>query len=80
MINFSIPKVLLKKIDTAARNTARSRSEFLREAARSFLDDQQRRTALFDLVRLNAKKSNLTDQQALQLALEAQQWARKTSK
>ena len=39
IINISLPEPLLKQIDKSARLEARTRSDFLRQAARSYLSN-----------------------------------------
>ncbi len=48
-VNISFPPELLAAIDEEARKEARSRSEILREAARMYLERQQRWERIFDL-------------------------------
>lgn len=80
MINFTIPKKLLRAMDDVARRRARNRSEFIREAVRKFIDEEESTKAFFQAIRQNALRSNLTEEEAMQLAEEAKQWARKQSK
>ncbi len=77
LINFTIPKLLLKNVDSMARQKKASRSEFLREAVRIYLEKEEVKTASFALIRKTAKKINLSDKQAIRLAEKAKSWARK---
>jgi len=46
-VNISFNDELLKKIDQVARQESRSRSELIREAARSYLERKQRWNQIF---------------------------------
>ncbi len=46
-VNIAFQKDLLKEIDKAAKNEFRSRSEFIREAARLYLDRRKRWDDIF---------------------------------
>lgn len=48
-VNIAFQKDLLKEIDRAAKNEFRSRSEFIREAARLYLDRRKRWDDIFSL-------------------------------
>ena len=48
-VNIAFQKDLLKEIDKAAKNKCRSRSEFIREAARLYLDRRKRWDDIFSL-------------------------------
>lgn len=76
LINFTIPKKLLKKVDILAKKELRSRSELLREATRRYLEEQRERKGFFDSIRKTAKRINLPEEEALKLAEEAKNWAR----
>ncbi len=47
--NLSMPRELLKRMDLEAAREARSRSEFIREAVRGYLDRKARWNSLFSL-------------------------------
>lgn len=47
-VNISFKKDLLKLIDKIARDEARSRSELIREAARSYIERKNRWNAIFE--------------------------------
>lgn len=76
LINFTIPKKLLQKVDFLAKKELRSRSELLREAARRYLREQKERRTFFDSIKETAKRINLSEKEALKLAEEAKTWAR----
>lgn len=80
MINFSIPKKLLKEMDQAAKETARSRSEMIREAVRRLLDEQEEKELLFNSIRAGSKKANLSEAEVAELVEEAKKWVRKNIK
>lgn len=50
-VNISFQKTLLSEIDLAAREESRSRSEFLREAARAYIQRKQRWSGIFNMGR-----------------------------
>ena len=80
MINFSIPSALLQQADRVAQKQSQSRSEFLRNAIRQVLDKEKIKSQLFSIATRSAKRNNLSEEEALALAEEAKQWARKKSK
>ena len=47
-VNISFNPKLLKEIDRVAQQEARSRSELIREAARSYIERKQRWTRVFE--------------------------------
>lgn len=65
MINFSIPVTLLHQMDRAAKEESRNRSEFLREAVRQYLQEQEERKRGFALIRQSAERINMTEEEAI---------------
>jgi CopG family transcriptional regulator / antitoxin EndoAI len=59
-VNISFQDKLLRDIDRAAKMESRSRSEFLREAARVYIHRRQRWNDLFTLGRELARSRGLT--------------------
>ncbi len=59
-VNISFNDELLKEIDEVATEESRSRSELIREAARSYIDRKKRWNAIFEMGRKIAKKKNLS--------------------
>ncbi len=59
IINISLPKPLLDDIDYLAEQEARTRSEFFREAARSYLITRRKLNALYSYGRVQAQKSGV---------------------
>lgn len=59
-VNISFQDGLLREIDRVSRAESRSRSEFLREAARAYIQRKQRWTDLFTLGDKVARKNRLT--------------------
>ena len=59
-VNISFQKTLLYEIDRAARAESRSRSEFLREAARAYIERKQRWTNVFTMGREVARAKGLS--------------------
>jgi CopG family transcriptional regulator / antitoxin EndoAI len=59
MINFSIPKALLKKLDAVAKKDTKTRSEALRDAVRVYVTQQSSWEDLFDLGKERAERMNL---------------------
>jgi len=65
MINFAIPKGLLREVDVLAKKEWRSRSELLREVIRRYLVEQNQRAEDFKTIRRAAKKTDLTESKAM---------------
>jgi len=59
-VNVAFQKTLLRQIDEAAQAESRSRSEFLREAARAYIQRRQRWSNIFDAGQHVAEKEGLT--------------------
>lgn len=62
-INISLPKPLLKRIDELAAKESRNRSELIREAARSYLKEQERWRAIFEVGRKTTKRLGITNEE-----------------
>lgn len=62
-VNIAFQESLLREIDRAARSESRSRSEFLREAARAHIRRKQRWASVFTMGRgiVEAKKLSPED-------------------
>lgn len=67
MINFVIPKTLLREVDALAKKESRSRSEVLREAARKFVQEETGREEDFARIRASAKRINMSEEEAIAL-------------
>jgi metal-responsive CopG/Arc/MetJ family transcriptional regulator len=61
-VNISFQEDLLKQIDRIAKAESRSRSEFIREAARSYLQRKQRLADLFAFGQEIAQSNKITQQ------------------
>jgi len=59
-LNVAFQKTLLRQIDEVAQAESRSRSEFLREAARAYIQRRQRWSNIFDAGQQVAEKEGLT--------------------
>jgi len=59
-VNIAFQKTLLSEIDRAARAESRSRSEFLREAARAYIQRKQRWSDVFTMGREVARTKGLS--------------------
>ena len=59
-VNISFQDPLLRDIDRVARKESRSRSEFLREAARVYIQRKKRWANVFTMGQQIAKSKNLT--------------------
>jgi len=68
LINFVIPQKLLNEIDVLAKEESRRRSELLREAVRLYLKEQKQRKTDFILIKKSAKRINLNEKKAFNLA------------
>ena len=67
LINFTIPKSLLKQVDSVAKKSSRSRSSLLREGARLIAKRAKQRKNDFFLIRQSAKEVNLSEEEAVLL-------------
>ena len=63
MINLSIPKPLLKALDSQAKKEVKTRSELLRDAIRSYLNRNQHLADLLSYGKKQAKKLSIKDYQ-----------------
>jgi len=59
-VNIAFQKDLLREIDQVAGKESRSRSEFLREAARAYIERKRRWSSIFEMGRGIAEAKNLT--------------------
>ncbi len=59
-INIAFKRELLAQIDKVAKEESRSRSEFLREAARAYIQKKERWNDIFDLGRHVVEKGELS--------------------
>ena len=59
-VNISFQDTLLRDIDRVARTETRTRSEFLREAARAYIQRKERWAAIFAMGQEVAKTRSLT--------------------
>lgn len=80
MINFMIPTNLLRIIDQTAKEEERTRSELIRDAMREYVSDRATRRQLWRIRAASVKRSKLSYDEAMELAEEAKQWARSTSR
>jgi predicted transcriptional regulator len=60
-VNISFKEDLLEEIDRVARRESRSRSELIREAARSYIDRKKRWERIFVFGNKQAKKLGLKE-------------------
>ena len=60
-VNISFQDSLLAEIDAAAKRESRSRSELLREAARTYIRRQQQWASVFELGSSIAQREGLTE-------------------
>lgn len=60
-VNISFNDDLLQKIDEVARQESRSRSELIRESARSYIERKQRWYRIFEFAERQAVKMNITE-------------------
>lgn len=67
MINFSIPRTLLRNMDRVAEEESRNRSEFLREAIRQYIQERKERKQDFALMRRSAQRINMKEEEAIRL-------------
>lgn len=67
MINFVIPKELLREADLLAEKESRSRSEILREATRRYIREQKEKEKDFARIKSSAKRINMDEEEAFKL-------------
>jgi len=68
-VNIAFQDTLLRDIDRVARGESRSRSDFLREAARAYIQRKERWDGLFDLGKNVAAQKGLKEKDvALEIA------------
>ena len=60
-VNISFNEDLLKQIDKVAREESRSRTELIREAARSYIDRKRKWDQIFIFSEKQAEKKNITE-------------------
>jgi CopG family transcriptional regulator/antitoxin EndoAI len=60
-VNISFNDDLLKQIDKVAREESRSRSELIREAARSYIERKRKWAQIFAFSEKQAAKKNITE-------------------
>jgi CopG family transcriptional regulator/antitoxin EndoAI len=64
-VNISFQDKLLANIDRIARSESRSRSELLREAARTYIERKERWNQIFDRTSMQSGKQALTERDVL---------------
>jgi CopG family transcriptional regulator/antitoxin EndoAI len=60
-VNISFNDELLKRIDQLAEQESRSRSELIREAARAYIERQNRWAQIFEFAEKQAKKRRISE-------------------
>ncbi|NOY70455.1 MAG: ribbon-helix-helix protein, CopG family [Deltaproteobacteria bacterium] len=65
-VNISFQDRLLVNIDRIARRESRSRSELLREAARSYIERKERWNKIFNETSIQSDKKSLTEKDVLE--------------
>ena len=63
--NVSFPDALLAKIDSVARKEYRNRSELIREAVRSYIQDKEDWAQLYKTGGMVKKRMNLSDEKEI---------------
>ncbi len=61
-VNISFNDELLQQIDQVARQESRSRSEFIREAARSYIERKQRWNQIFTFSESQVKRKKIKEE------------------
>jgi len=64
-VNISFNKELLDQIDQLAKEESRSRSELIREAARSYIENKRKWKKIFDHGALQAKLKKISERDVL---------------
>ena len=65
-VNISFQDELLEKIDSLAQKESRTRSEFIREAARQYIQRKQRWDEVFSIGNTLGNKIQMSDDELLQ--------------
>ena len=60
-VNISFNEELLRRIDEVARQESRTRSDLIRESARSYIERKQKWTRIFDFAERQAAERNITE-------------------
>lgn len=71
LVNFTIPKKILRQADKAAFLESRSRSELFREAIRRYLNERAEEKKDFARIRRSAASINLSEEEAIALVDKA---------
>ena len=66
VVPISLPKPLLDEIDKVAGNESRSRSEFFRQAARSYLVTRKKLDALYEYGQTQANKLGIKTEEDIE--------------
>lgn len=61
-VNISFEELLLIEIDKLAKKEHRSRSELIREAARTYIEKKTKWQAIFDFAEKSTKRSKISEQ------------------
>jgi metal-responsive CopG/Arc/MetJ family transcriptional regulator len=61
-VNISFNDELLQQIDQVAQEESRSRSELIREAARTYIERKKRWKYIFAFAEARAKQQNITEE------------------
>lgn len=77
-VNIAFQESLLREIDRVARLESRSRSEFLREAARAYIQRKKRWASVFAMGREIAESRGLTPED-ISIEIEAYRRSKKGS-
>lgn len=67
LINFTIPKSLLREVDLLAKRKAKSRSSVLRDAARLVTTRAKEKNQNFRLIMASARKTDMVEEDAARL-------------
>lgn len=79
-INLSLPRELLKKVDTLARKEFRSRSELMRESLRAYLAEWTEWKELFAYGEKKAKALGIKSEEEVYRIVEEYRRERRTKK
>ncbi len=65
-LNIALPKDLVKKVDIAAKEEYRNRSELIREALRVYLNDKQEWQGIFEYGRKKAREMRIKNEKQIE--------------
>lgn len=78
-LNIALPKELVKKMDQRAKKEYRNRSELIREAVRTYLDDQDEWQQIFEAGKKAMNEMGIKDEEEVDRIVYEYRHGRKAS-